>query len=662
MIDSSICPTDPKHNDVLGASHDQGPETGIQPQSNEADQVQTGLEAMSLVEATHTDPIPSQATDPDKLSSEDFVELRRISKKKEDIERHIADLKSWPSWDPFRDVSSYSADSVSLQASQEALNTIANELRIRQDECSRLEKDVQQFNMEDMRRLRTVAKAISKRHLSGPDTDILELALETVYALDKLVRLLREQRTEHELTQLRLQWENMICSSWGDVVVLQHDINVFEEKCKSLHSSRLDNNGTTGVPADQSRTEQITELSNGAPYISSKKRAASMTPSSLKLAAESVKLEASRLSLRVKSFDIEKVRVAGKILDLLIDQRKVPEKLIDEQEKLEDALTQPSAIEAKASELAASLRQMIVPSAEAQRFEPPPIAELSTKCLRIQPERELGTVSQIEPSTSDPATTPRMSTQRAKSGTSSRQVSTSSGSTTPARHTSNRYRPNPRDALDVAVGKIVNRMPIKVSIRSALNEDLLSPLRSNTMKDLSGQYWIGDPEPRLCYCRILPSSTVMVRVGGGWQELSGFLCQHYAHLSARGVHTDSTMLAASPIRPGPNIAWLRSASNPVESPRLRKNSSVQSLRSLESARLVTPQRQSRIVTMPTMKRRGSTASTAGNTDARPIPTNTPKQVPAEHYDRDLSTPTKISDLPSSGSNSSIVIHPLSPSI
>lgn len=35
--------------------------------------------------------------------------------------------------------------------------------------------------------------------------------------------------------------------------------------------------------------------------------------------------------------------------------------------------------------------------------------------------------------------------------------------------------------------------------------------------DKTGRYWIGE---RLCFCRILRSQTVMVRIGGGWSELS----------------------------------------------------------------------------------------------------------------------------------------------
>jgi Growth-Arrest-Specific Protein 2 Domain len=41
-----------------------------------------------------------------------------------------------------------------------------------------------------------------------------------------------------------------------------------------------------------------------------------------------------------------------------------------------------------------------------------------------------------------------------------------------------------------------------------------------------GKYWFGEIEPRLVYCRILRSKMVMVRVGGGWTELSQFLRDH----------------------------------------------------------------------------------------------------------------------------------------
>ncbi|KAG0338435.1 hypothetical protein BG004_007237 [Podila humilis] len=41
-----------------------------------------------------------------------------------------------------------------------------------------------------------------------------------------------------------------------------------------------------------------------------------------------------------------------------------------------------------------------------------------------------------------------------------------------------------------------------------------------------GRYVFGDIEPKVCYCRILRSRKVMVRVGGGWCELSKFMEDH----------------------------------------------------------------------------------------------------------------------------------------
>lgn len=72
------------------------------------------------------------------------------------------------------------------------------------------------------------------------------------------------------------------------------------------------------------------------------------------------------------------------------------------------------------------------------------------------------------------------------------------------------YVANPKNKLDVAIGDVVNKLPVDIKIE----------LVADTWKDQSGKYWIGDTDPKLCFCRILRSQTVMVRVGGGWQELS----------------------------------------------------------------------------------------------------------------------------------------------
>ncbi|KAG8984477.1 hypothetical protein FRB90_005303 [Tulasnella sp. 427] len=79
------------------------------------------------------------------------------------------------------------------------------------------------------------------------------------------------------------------------------------------------------------------------------------------------------------------------------------------------------------------------------------------------------------------------------------------------------YIPNQKHRVDVAVAKVVNELDPEYNVT-------VEPV---SWKDQSGKYWIGDKDPKLCFCRILRSQTVMVRVGGGWVELSKFLRGHY---------------------------------------------------------------------------------------------------------------------------------------
>ncbi|KAJ3766372.1 hypothetical protein FB446DRAFT_849723 [Lentinula raphanica] len=106
------------------------------------------------------------------------------------------------------------------------------------------------------------------------------------------------------------------------------------------------------------------------------------------------------------------------------------------------------------------------------------------------------------------------------------------------------YVANPKSKLDVAVGDVVNSLPIGINIEGV----------SGSWKDQSGKYWIGDQEPKLCFCRILRSQTVMVRVGGGWSELSKFIRDHFA---------DSFRLLAASDSPGMHASgeerWISSA-------------------------------------------------------------------------------------------------------
>ena len=83
---------------------------------------------------------------------------------------------------------------------------------------------------------------------------------------------------------------------------------------------------------------------------------------------------------------------------------------------------------------------------------------------------------------------------------------------TPKNKSRKPYVANPKSKLDVAVGDVVNNLPEDVDIKVEVAQE--------TWQDRSGKYWIGGEDSRLCFCRILRSQTVMVRVGGGWMELS----------------------------------------------------------------------------------------------------------------------------------------------
>ncbi|CEP06953.1 hypothetical protein [Parasitella parasitica] len=98
--------------------------------------------------------------------------------------------------------------------------------------------------------------------------------------------------------------------------------------------------------------------------------------------------------------------------------------------------------------------------------------------------------------------------------TSPSHTATRRSSKTPSSpsNSSKNYVSDPKNELDVQLGLIVNESPYKMKVKMVPGE--------------VGKYWFGDEHPRLVYCRILPSKMVMVRVGGGWEELSRYMKDH----------------------------------------------------------------------------------------------------------------------------------------
>lgn len=99
--------------------------------------------------------------------------------------------------------------------------------------------------------------------------------------------------------------------------------------------------------------------------------------------------------------------------------------------------------------------------------------------------------------------------------------------------------PTPRfkNRLDAAVARVLEGLDVSANVQERPNEQVRVPMvpagrRSpDEWKDESGRYWIGTgPRARMCFCRILRSRTVMVRVGGGWVELSRYLLDHFEEI------------------------------------------------------------------------------------------------------------------------------------
>jgi hypothetical protein len=90
-----------------------------------------------------------------------------------------------------------------------------------------------------------------------------------------------------------------------------------------------------------------------------------------------------------------------------------------------------------------------------------------------------------------------------------------------------KYVPNKKNKLDVAVGRVVNTLPVHVAV-----EHISGNGGDGGWEDKSGRYWIGDEDPKLCFCRILRSHTVMVVSA---RSLPVVLC---AELAFSGLEVD----------------------------------------------------------------------------------------------------------------------------
>ena len=179
--------------------------------------------------------------------------------------------------------------------------------------------------------------AATQRNLSPEDTDVIELTLTTIYELDKLLHLLRDRSENLELLGIRLTWEEHRISAWIDRRKIIDDLQIFlDTRARWTPSVYEEALRAHDEPLGLKRRGSVTSLASVASDTSITSPGFSRS-TRFKL-AELLSRDAAQFAGRVTSLRHGKITTAGKVLEKLIDhsRRRVPEVLLDEQDKLEE--------------------------------------------------------------------------------------------------------------------------------------------------------------------------------------------------------------------------------------------------------------------------------------------------------------------------------------
>lgn len=178
--------------------------------------------------------------------------------------------------------------------------------------------------------------AATQRNLSPEDTDVIELTLTTIYALDKLLHLLRDRSDNLEMMNTRLTFEEYRSGAWKDRRQLLEDLQMFAAArarwSPSVYEAPLNNNDTIALMRRGSVASMASTKSENPLTSPAFSRAARY-----KL-GEQLSRDAALLSGRLSSMKHGKVVLAGKALDKLIDQSQrgpVPDVFLDEMDRIE---------------------------------------------------------------------------------------------------------------------------------------------------------------------------------------------------------------------------------------------------------------------------------------------------------------------------------------
>ncbi|GAA5911793.1 uncharacterized protein JCM6883_001272 [Sporobolomyces salmoneus] len=290
---------------------------------------------------------PSLRTQQDTLDGEEVLEITLFAEKKEWIEEKITFLSTTLPQivvhDPLPPLPS---------------TTTKPELEEWWIEHESIEREVHEYDYGDLNKMRLFAKQKSKQQLSRRDTDLIEVCLGTIFALDKLLSLLRQRRKSLVLLEYRLQWEESLRTVWtSHQRLLCSEIPLFLSQSTftppptsslSLNlspSSSEDPNPSLSLSKSLSSSSLLSTSSSSSSITHSRRRrrlSSLSSPSSHSRTLRSQTLLLSLSSLKSHLYQLLSTLLpaSGTWLDKLIDasNEPLPEEFLDGQDRVEDTV------------------------------------------------------------------------------------------------------------------------------------------------------------------------------------------------------------------------------------------------------------------------------------------------------------------------------------
>jgi hypothetical protein len=196
--------------------------------------------------------------------------------------------------------------------------------------------------------------AATQRNLSPADTDLIEVTLTTLLALDKLIHLLRSRSDTLEFVGLRLTWEEKRIVAWKERSAIREELQTFVTEQARWSASTYDkiemNHSDSSLSIPVSSNKGLLSSSLNGQYPSPSPLLSSSTPrrnsnvanvtgvsrGARYKFAEDLTRDAGRFTTRYSAVKRNHITAAGKALDKMIEKKTLPDAVLDEQDRLEN--------------------------------------------------------------------------------------------------------------------------------------------------------------------------------------------------------------------------------------------------------------------------------------------------------------------------------------